>query len=720
MHNGNKLFKQSKDVLDTVIASLMVYVTTVRIRSLLDVIPIFPAAITRIANVCLDKHHHHRFSARICGSLSLPYNQNGMRDIWWVLPLLDSATLDVHILVFQTMYSPYCQINYMEMHKQPKLAARNLTSRYCGFFPAWNESSPMSQLSLHLVITWPPDMINILLRYAIHTSICMIIYQGHRLTNIKSLYLYQLQYLGPFNTTTYLMITTQYHHIITYNMLTNMTFSTIKYLSIYDGPSTGCGQPPSRISSSHQLCVSIQMDSEHQTLFNFSSFPAPLTLVSSHITMNTSLTHTFYNTMVFSMILTQNGPFKFEIKKMQRYGFTGSHCEYSGVVLTNTIDNITDDYGPFCNQGSHEAYSVTSLRLPISDARIVLYGYSKYSNIFVEISLQEHQKYLGDVLPLWANCHRYERQYGQVQRVCNLMIVRWNLTVVPTMIYLLPELPTHEITPNMGLGLRHIMGAVDVKFLLRSTPLCQMDWSKLADKYNIKTKCAWVDPIVIIKRDIPKELLLVKGFNQVVPYSDITLRLNYDGSASLYGLYFMKQRETAYSYISTQNSSCVDMFTLTIDPKDAFDRYSHRHQFQLDEKFEWNSVDNNFKFYLRIFQSNHSCQMAIVHQSHDYSFCLRDWYNITPMCNQIWKNGDERYKLQNPLCHDYRCYTVLHGGSLSWLNAQAMCKKIHGDLISFDSHEEVNFIRMLFYSFLCLPNEKTFVYGIVPGSTVSM
>ncbi len=50
---------------------------------------------------------------------------------------------------------------------------------------------------------------------------------------------------------------------------------------------------------------------------------------------------------------------------------------------------------------------------------------------------------------------------------------------------------------------------------------------------------------------------------------------------------------------------------------------------------------------------------------------------------------------------------------MSWNAAQNMCEDIHGSLVSIDSHEEMDFIRMLFRPSIPLKSEKTFLLGVL-------
>ncbi len=719
LHTTKELFEQTTDVIDKVMESLLIHKNDIISKSLINTMSILPPGITSISNACLDKQYHHRSIARICGSFSSESNLNGRKSNWWIFQLVESMTLDICVLSFRILSSSSCRINYLEMHKLQKLAARNVTSRYCGSFPAWNESSPMSQLSLHFVITWPSDRINFSLRYSIRKSLYLVIYHGRHMSKSEQLHSFMLQHLGYYKAATYLKITAQYDHIIMHDIFANET-NALGNLVIHDGAGTACDLLPRKMSSSHQLYISffLMTHTQYHRYFHFFSMLAPGVLFTSHVVVNTSSKQTYYSVIHFTLLLKHNRPFEFELTQVHRYGFTGSHCEYSGIILSNTIDDKKQDYGPFCGQHRYESYSITGLRLPIHDAHVILYSYLNYSEILVEIRLQISQTVGGDLLPLWFHCGRYVRYYGQILCTCNTKTMTWKRAIVPSLLYLLPEWPTDGMVSQMTLILTDVIGVVSAEFLSNSLKFCNTTFEKEVEKYRIMTNCGWMDPIVIMKRDFPMDLQVRKENTHVVPYSDMKLMLNFDEANVIYNLFVMKQRETAFSYISIQKSSCTENVTLSINTKGGFSHYLPQHEFLVGTDFEWLSEGNNLNFDVRLENTNHSCGMKIFHQSHDYPFCMRDWYNISALCYRFWLRGGKG--LENPLCNEHRCYTRLDGGQLSWNHAQEKCEGIHGSLISINSHEELDLFRMMLYSLMPLVAEKTFIQGVVSESSVGI
>ncbi len=196
------------------------------------------------------------------------------------------------------------------------------------------------------------------------------------------------------------------------------------------------------------------------------------------------------------------------------------------------------------------------------------------------------------------------------------------------------------------------------------------------------------------------------------------IKLRHNGSTSSFKVFAIKQHETAFSYLEIQESSCIENISLNINVRHEHNSYHvHVHQFLVDRKIEWTSTHGNLDFDIHIPHNSNVCEMTILHQSYDYQFCVREWYNITPFCYKFWRSHDW-YGLANPLCNEYRCYTILHGGQLSWNLAQNMCEDINSSLIAVNSHEEMDFARMMIYPFMPVVTEKTFLSGESPGSKV--
>ena len=423
--------------------------------------------------------------------------------------------------------------------------------------------------------------------------------------------------------------------------------------------------------------------------------------------------------MLFKSLSIRHENVELQIRQLLQHGYTGSRCDYSGVVVSNSVDNEYKYYGPFCQQNRHESYSITDLKLPLYYAHIVLYSYIQYSTIFVSISLKTHQMYLGDVLPLVIrDCKMFKRSYGKIIYSNERTGVIYKQSMTESLIIFLPDTVKKLITTGMIMHLRDTMGIVAAKLKSNGFSFCRTDWRHERDDYVIRTNCSWIEPIVIIKRHFPTKLELKTRENHVVPYSDITMMVNYNESSSFFKVSAVKQRQTSFSYITIQNSSCMENVSMVINSQDEFGRLPpHKHRFLVGKEFEWVSINGKLDFEIRLLHRGITCEVTILHQSHEYPFCVRDWYNISSMCYEFWR-WPSTYIFPNPLCNEIQCYTMMKGGQLSWNQAQDTCEDIHGSVVFVNSHEEMEFVRMMLHSPMPLANEKLFLHGIHLRSNV--
>ena len=90
------------------------------------------------------------------------------------------------------------------------------------------------------------------------------------------------------------------------------------------------------------------------------------------------------------------------------------------------------------------------------------------------------------------------------------------------------------------------------------------------------------------------------------------------------------------------------------------------------------------------------------------ALCQRDWFADPSLCYDFWRNRG--HIKANTLCTQIRCYhQVLPDHPLSWQEAQEVCVKHNGTLITLNSHEELQLLRMMLMQDVSISVKSLFI-----------
>ena len=445
--------------------------------------------------------------------------------------------------------------------------------------------------------------------------------------------------------------------------------------------------------------------------------------------MNTTASSIYYTVILLQQSTVLRTTVELDVQKIAVNGYRGILCEYAGVIIATKAFSSHHYYGPFCDQHLHEAYSVVGYRLPLALSYLVLYSYSQYSILLISYILKTDLLYCGDVLPFYDGRIKYKRPYGKVQYRNTLIWLHWEELRNESNVYFLPRTTGLRAFKRTGFTFFYEEGHVSENIVFGNVTIIRR-----RTYYTIVSRYTWMEPVLRLKWYHPNRLDITKRMTYLRTGVDRTISFDYPQTPKCTSFIFVKHQMTTFIHIQTKNSSCPH-YNLSITKYGQFP-YTFKQLINVfvvsQQSFEWITTNTDIEFGLNV--SCVGCSLNLVYNIYDYSLCIRNFYNMTHICYDFWKE-DQGHRISDdildgsaipvPLCNEQLCYRVERSSStsqsvsISWNGAQQICQKSGSSLVTINSYEELDLVRMVLYHLFSLVSEYSFLVFIGLTANIS-
>ena len=152
------------------------------IKHLLSYITLFTHYKQWTMAMCHHQGHPYSPVSKICGFIHIqPFNHVRNNDIQRqiiqylrFIDLLKNYTLYLRVYHLEITWTPNCEVSHLEITRGYEDIS---VSRYCGYHPTWNESSPMSNITLAVKTVISDHVFDVKLSYFLGKSRRWILYK---------------------------------------------------------------------------------------------------------------------------------------------------------------------------------------------------------------------------------------------------------------------------------------------------------------------------------------------------------------------------------------------------------------------------------------------------------------------------------------------------------------------------------------------------------------
>ena len=646
--------------------------------------------------------------SRVCGSTNYDSRSSVMTQ-FWDIQVIKHYTVNLNIIIFKLLYSPYCHVDYATITRYELC---NVTSKYCGHLPGWNESSQSPRLVITIGVNWPKYESYFLMRYHMSTSPRLLLYQRrflqprlkYQFKNLYKQYKVDILFIQT--------ITSVYDRLIKVDLPSDQHERIGNNISrIFDGPGILSEVLHGKISSSFQVSVNkaLSINDIRNEFISYTSINTPSCLADNIFYSPASNAMIYYQVLISKATKKSTSRVQLRILDFKVDGFSGLKCEYGGISIINDIFEIIE-YGPFCELYPSKTYTNEHLSLPLRNATIIVYWYRRYDNVSTKITILAMQDMIQDVVPLWGEYHLYDLLYlridlhQQQQRKFMYISYLYYQTTDQSILYLLPHGTMVHGRSKFVVSLNGRY-AQAMYIILSDFNYCETVLKKEIHTSAVITSCPWFEPTLVIEmgtdmffaRDVLKQ-------HSLLPRTPLEIHVQQSICNSTVLFDITTEGRHTFSCLDINHITCQGVL-LHISPKYRKNIISHR--FLLDNRLDlWLSEYDKLSFSIQFSDIACNCNVIFHHETGKFTWCLHNWFNLHDICETLFIDSSSR------LCVKYRCYSLIQGHNTSWLDAEAACQARGGHLVTINSHEELRLVTMLVHK-LKLETSEYFFIGMV-------
>ena len=600
----------------------------------------------------------------LCGAI-----ESGSKDsLIWIIEVIPTNLIEVYFHHFLLLSSYQCEINSVVVIRYGgQWSSKQL---YCGDLPSWKEICECSKIKVQLSIRWMHYTTSqFSLKYYIGKQ--QIFSNHHSLMHLPALANPEFIKVIKVTKGTIIHVVSPKTSLIHMLLMLHerQTDRICVQLSVYDGPSALCPLLPSKISSTHQILITLENNTcEEAVQIHLPKISTPQLYHMGTYIYNSSNVLAFLHVTQF--INPHGGKGDRILVKFDQVMFDGHKCrdcEYGGLLLSSPEHPFFPPHEHVSTEILYCDQFLPYFESPLSilNATSVIYAYTVFAQVSLSISVLESSNSSSVRIGSMRSWLKMSDPYTNIRKVLHGILIFDNLPQLKNKTIQL-QAYTHK-TPSATL-----LSGPDVlihkecfvNMLMNRTAYHHV--LKISFKYwwmlpPMKIDICFTDHLQLLSNEKSTEMATLNGVSsihvQFLHSSHIThvlLTVNYISNSK-------------FTKLTITNMNCSGIMTL----------FSLWH-FKLSSNFTWPL--HNRELQVQWFVTATNCVIEYKLNKGDFLPADRhSRYHV--LVYGWWVQGGGQ--------HDSSLYRTRHM-SFSWMEAQSFCLRRGRNLATINSYERLN------------------------------